>query len=118
MSELSHQVGLFLEEQAGKRCTVYYSDIVAHFGLPSLSIPWPYHPLSEIFEVLDQEDTMSNRPFRSAVVISKEREMPGNGFFEALERLRGIQTSNEQQRLEVFVRELEATFRYPWAIQS
>ncbi|HOW75102.1 MAG TPA: hypothetical protein P5102_09780 [Candidatus Competibacteraceae bacterium] len=117
MNEPSPQViGLFLEEQARKRRTVYYSDIVARFGLPPMDGLWLNHPLSEIFDVLDQEDAMSNRPFRSAVVISKERNMPGNGFFEALERLRGIQTSNEQ-RLEAFTRELEATFGYPWKIQ-
>lgn len=117
MSELSSQIGLFLENQARKKRTVYYSDIVARFGLPPMGALWSNHPLSEIFEVLDQEDTMSNRPFRSAVVISKERNMPGNGFFQALERLRGIQTSNEQQRMEAFRNELDATFGYPWTIQ-
>ena len=118
MSDLNPQmIGLFLEEQARNNRTVYYGDVVARFGLPPMDGAWLSHPLSRIFEVLDQEDAMSNRPFRSAVVISQERNMPGNGFFEALERLRGVQTSNEQQRLEAFVRELEATFRYPWAIQ-
>jgi hypothetical protein len=117
MSELSDQVGLFLEEKARNRRTVYYSDIVAHFGLPPMDGLWASHPLSRIFEFLDREDAMSNRPFRSAVVISKKRDMPGNGFFEALERFRGIQTSNEQQRLEAFRNERDATFGYPWTIQ-
>lgn len=109
------RIGLFLEERARNRRTVYYSEVVDRFGLPPLDGAWLSHPLSGIFEVLDQEDARNHRPFRSVVVISRQRNMPGDGFFEALGRLRGIQTSNEQQRLEAFSRELTATFDYPWA---
>jgi len=108
------QIGQYLEQLAKNKKTIFYSDLVAHFSLPSLKGAWSSHPLSEIFETLDQQDTIQNRPFRTSVVITKEGNMPGNGFFEALFRLKNIRTTNDLQRMSVFTAELNNAFSHPW----
>lgn len=108
------QIGQFLEQQAKKNKSIFYSDLVAHFSLPPLEGAWLSHPLSEIFEVLDQQDANQNRPFRTSVVITKEGNMPGNGFFEALSRLKNIHATNDSQRMSVFTTEINNAFSHPW----
>lgn len=108
------QVGSFLEQNALNNRTVHYSDLVNHFSLPPLDGAWSSHPLSQIFEVLDQQDANQNRPFRTSVVIAKETSMPGSGFFEALDRLKNIRAVNENQKIAVFNTEITNAFAYPW----
>ena len=108
------QIGKHLEKLAKKHMTCYYSDITAKFGLPFLDGAWDSHDLSKIFEILDQEDADKNRPFRTSVVISKEFNKPGPGYFAAMSRFKSKHTSTETQRDALWLNELSKTFAYKW----
>lgn len=84
------QVGAFLEERVrrlGGSSPIFYGDLAAHLSLPPVTDAWFTHPLCGIFEQLDVEDAKLVRPFRTALVISRERNMPGEGFFKTFLRL-------------------------------
>ncbi|MGE0357726.1 MAG: hypothetical protein AB7P08_12540 [Burkholderiales bacterium] len=104
----------FLEDKARRRRTIYYSELVAEFGLPPLDGAWVGHPLERAFDTLDREGADAKRPLRTSMVISKEKNMPGDGYFKALSELKGINAKSENQRLEVFSNELSATMNYKW----
>ena len=109
------QLGILLESTAKQRDVIHYSDIVQQYGLPPLDGAWSAHPLSQLFETLDQQDSLANRPFRTSVVVAKESGAPGNGFFEALNRLKGIQdpgTANAREA--IWLQEIQAAHNYPW----
>ena len=99
-----------LVEVARKRDLITYGALVNRLGLPPLDGAWAAHPLSKIFEALDQEDANAQRPFRTTVVVKESEKTPGGGYYEALERLKGIQARNALRKLEVFTRELQALY--------
>lgn len=110
-------VGEFLELKAKAKEIVTYQDVVIAFpDLPALNGDWNTHPLSKIFERLDQEDAQKKRPFRTSLVVRKDKQkrMPGNGFFEALERLKGICCRNEAARESAWITELNNVYNFPW----
>lgn len=107
-------IAAHLERAAKQQKTVFYGDLTAHFGLPPLDGAWSSHPLAAVFGVLDQEDAIAKRPFRTAVVVRREDRVPGDGFFQALELLRGIKARNSDKKLEVFIAELKAVYAFPW----
>jgi hypothetical protein len=108
-------IGAYLESQAKLRQIVNYGQLVSRFGLPPLDGAWAAHPLAAIFEVIDQQDAITNRPFRTALVVGVASGFPGGGFFEALERLKGVQDPRTQAAREaLWVSELNATHNYPW----
>lgn len=106
-------VGIFLENRArrlGGDAPIFYGDLAAHFGLPPVTEAWSAHPLSAMFEQLDQEDARTSRPFRTALVISRERNMPGEGFFKTFVRLRSPMPvpRTEQNKMKLFLEELNS----------
>ena len=108
-------IGKFLEKIASEKRLVNYGKVVSEFGLPEFDGPgWESHPLSQIFGVLDQEDAIARRPFRTSVVIPKNGERPGNGYFEMLESLKDIKCKSPAQRDEAWVKELQAAYEYQW----
>jgi hypothetical protein len=104
----------FLEDKARRKRTIYYSELATQFGLPPLDGAWVGHPLARAFDTLDREDAELHRPFRTSMVISKEKNMPGDGYFTSLFELKGIHAKSEKQRLEVFSQELSAAMNYKW----
>lgn len=109
------QLAALLEATAKRGDVIHYSDIVRQFGLPPLDGAWGAHPLSKLFEYIDQQDSTANRPFRTSVVVAKESGGPGSGFFEALERLKGIQDPRTPVAREaIWLREIQACYQYPW----
>src|SRR5258708_22215938 len=104
----------FLEDKARRRRTIYYSELVEQFGLPPLEGAWIGHPLERAFDALDREDAEAKRPFRTSMVISKEKNMPGDGYFTSLSELKGIRAKSEKQRLETFSQELAAAMNHKW----
>ena len=110
-------IGIFLETVAKAQRVVTYQDVVSSFNyLPPLKGNWNAHPLSAIFETLDQEDAYKKRPFRTSVVVKKDaaNRMPGAGFFDALERLKGIVCRNEAARQQAWIAELNAAHGFAW----
>jgi hypothetical protein len=110
-------VGTYLEAKlkARPQQTSNYTDVASRFGLPEFDGAWNAHPLSQIFEVLDQQDANANRPFRTSVVVGVSGNSPGSGLFEALERLKGIADPvTEIAREQLWITELNAAYGYPW----
>lgn len=104
----------FLEDKARRKRTIYYSELVEQFGLPALDGAWVGHPLERAFDTLDREDAAAGRPFRTSMVISKEKNMPGDGYFKSLFELKGVSAKSEKQRLEAFSQELIAAMNHKW----
>ena len=102
----------FLEEQARQSEPITYSDVIVNFpDLPPLTEAWLSHPLCSIFGELDREDFTNNRPFRTALVFGKESGLPGNGFFQMLERYRGRKLRKDEH-LTVWLAELDAIKKF------
>ena len=102
------EVGTFLEKVAASGNPINYGDVIARFpDLPPLAGAWLAHPLRGIFGELDEQDAVAKRPFRTAMVIAKERNMPGPGFFKTISRLRGRQILKSEE-LTVWTDELRA----------
>lgn len=113
----ANSIGKYLESvlKAKHKNTVNYSELTNKFNLPEFDGIWPAHPLCQIFEVIDQQDAIAQRPFRTSVVIGKNTNMPGPGFFEALHRLKRIPTpSKKEMREALWIKELNAAYAYPW----
>ena len=109
-------IGTFLESVARSKQLVTYQEIVTKFSLLPLHGNWNSHPLSQIFETLDQEDANKKRPFRTSVVVhtDKNNMIPGNGYFEALERLKSTPCRNEAARQAAWITELNAAYSFNW----
>ena len=113
------QVGAFLEERVrrlGGSAPIFYGDLAAHLSLPPVTDAWSAHPLCGIFEQLDVDDARLDRPFRTALVISRERSMPGEGFFQTYLRLhpniRPPKTDHDKMRL--YLDELNRVLSHSW----
>lgn len=105
MATNSKDIGLFLEEAAKAGKPIAYTDVVNNFrDLPDMNGAWLSHPLCYIFGELDEEDYAKGRPFRTAVVIARERNMPGPGFFGTVSRLRGCKLK-EAEHLQIWIKE-------------
>jgi hypothetical protein len=107
----ARQVGEFLEERVrrlGENAPIFYGDLANHLSLPPVTNAWSEHPLCAIFDQLDEDDAKHNRPFRTALVISRERNMPGEGFFKTYLRLHSqIQPpKTEAAKMRLYVDEL------------
>lgn len=108
-------IGPHLEAVAKARRVITYQDLINAFpSLPPLDWAWPAHPLSRIFESLDQDDALHHRPFRTSVVVTKANGEPGDGYFDALQRLKGVTCLNASARQAAWIAELNAAHAYPW----
>ncbi len=96
---MNAEVGRFLEQKAKLGNPIAYKDVVDAFPgrLPNFSGSWQGHPLSSIFGELDEQDHAANRPWRTALVVSRETGRPGQGFFDTIARLRGIDIAQEDR---------------------
>lgn len=107
-------IGRFLEGRArecGRDGILYYSDMLTEFpDLPPFTGPWPTHPLCDIFGELDVEDASRGLPFRTALVISPDTGVPGNGFFTMYVRHRDprARVRSDLERIAVHQRGLAA----------
>ena len=84
------KIGAYLKMVSRRQRTVTYGDLKNKFGLPDFDVPCSQHPLSQIFEILDQQDANAVRPFHTSIVITASGNGPGAGYFEALKRLKNI----------------------------
>jgi hypothetical protein len=97
----------YLEAKAKTDEFIYYSDLAARFGLPPMDGAWAAHPLCDVFGQLDQFDETNKRPYRTSLVIGKEANMPGQGFFDTLSGLRGTDLpKSEDQKYAVWLNEV------------
>ena len=116
----AEDIGRFLEDLARRKATTTYGHVVERFGLPPMEGAWAAHPLSAAFEYLDRQDAAASRPFRTAVVVRKDSNVPGNGFFESIARLKengGVPASTDRAKEKVWVEELNAAYAYTWPVR-
>jgi hypothetical protein len=109
-------IGPHLEAVSKARRLTTYQDLVSAFPtiLPALDGAWSAHPLSRIFEVLDQDDALHGRPFRTSVAFAKATGEPRGGYFEALGRLKGVNCQNAAARQAAWIAELNAAHAFAW----
>ena len=111
------QVGAFLEERVrrlGDDAPIFYGELAAHLSLPPVTDAWFTHPLCSIFEQLDIEDAKLGRPFRTALVISRERSMPGDGFFKTYLQLHPNvrPPKNDHDKMRLYLDELNGVIAH------
>jgi hypothetical protein len=108
----SKDVGLSLEKKCAMGDPIFYQQVVNEFpDLPPLTGNWKSHPLCSIFGDLDSEDHRKDRPFRTAIVCTKENGRPGPGFFEEASRLRS-RTILKADQDEFWITEFNAVCAY------
>lgn len=114
--KIENAIGSYLESVAKKGGLTSYGELVREFDLPQLDGAWTAHPLAQIFEAIDHQDAATKRPFRTSVVVVQNTNMPGAGFFEALERLKGMSDPRTPDgRLAVWTSEVNAAHAYAWS---
>jgi hypothetical protein len=65
------------------------------------------HSFSDMFGQFDRDDEANQRPYRTSLVISKEANMPGQGFFKTLSNLRGIDLpKSDEEKYKVWLKEV------------
>ena len=115
---MKSNISQYLIQVLQKKGITYYGDLITHFGLSELNGIWRSHPLCQIFADLDHEDAQANRPFRTSVVIGRQTNMPGDGFFETLQQLKQINDPvNTEARVAVWLKELKEAHQYPWSVE-
>lgn len=113
MSPDAERVARYLESRVTKRGVngvVFYNKLASNLGFPPVTEAWTSHPLSAIFDEIDNEDHARGAPFRTALVISEATKYPGAGFFKMMLRLRFPNRSNlsDQERMTLFLAEAQA----------
>ena len=76
-----------LMEVAKSREITYYSDIAPLVGL-DMSLPPDRNHIARILDEISRSESASGRPLLSAVVVLKDRNIPGEGFFTLAKELR------------------------------
>jgi hypothetical protein len=117
MSAMADKIGRYLESRAresGEERFVFYNDLAALFKLPEVDERWQQHPLCGIFDELDYEDNQKNRPFRTALVVSRAKNIPGPGFFKTVSLLRKPtpKLNTYFERMKFLGNELQALEKY------
>ena len=109
-------VAAFLEKRASlgrDRGPIFYNDCASTLGFPPVDQFWASHPLCGIFDALDREDVALRRPIRTALVVSKERGLPGKGFYSTLALLRGSSPATKlPQQMQLWSDELDKLVAY------
>ncbi len=111
------QVGALLEElvrKLGGNAYIYYGDLAAQLSLPPITDAWFTHPLCNIFEQMDVEDANLGRPLRTVLVISRERKMPGEGFFKTYLQLHPHvrPPKTDLEKMKLYIDELNRVSSY------
>ena len=119
-NSLTARVAEILDELARCGRMIFYSDLAARLGLAPITV-WKIHPLCGAFDVIDQEDGTNRRPFRTVLVVLKEKDKqrPGNGFYEAVVKYRHHPPArSDAEKWELFATESRAVYDYAKATSA
>jgi len=84
MSPDAQKVAEYLEDRVrrlGVEGVVTYGKLASHFGFPEITDAWRSHPLSQILEELDDDDSYNKRPFRTALIVKRGYVIRGDLVF-------------------------------------
>lgn len=100
-----------ITEVARKRGLIAYSDLIR--DVPEIEGPLS-HALAEMLGEIGQRCHSEGLPLLSALVVNKDKGIPGPGFFEAAVRLKLLTSSNAQARDEFWLRQVAKCHEH-WA---
>lgn len=89
-------------------CSVNYSDIAPMVGL-NMESAYDRNQIARVLDGISRAEHLAGRPLLSAVVIRKDENMPGNGFF-TLARGLGLHTKGDN--FEFWLAELRRVHDY------
>lgn len=102
-----------LLQQKRARAPVTYNQLADALGQPRVTDAWRSHPFCEAFGILDQEDALKKRPFRTSLIFSNASNMPGEGYFSALQTMKGmVIPRDERKRQTIYLKELGEAMSY------
>lgn len=104
-----------LIEAARKGDLVTYAEI-ARLAQINLEDPADRNSLAEILGKISTLEHHQGRPMLTAIVVSSEEHMPGNGFFDLARRLGVLHKTGKMSELEFFATETKKAFFY-WSLQ-
>ncbi len=106
-----HLMRLLREKRA--RAPITYNSLSDALGQPRVTDAWRAHPFCEAFGQLDHGDADAGRPFRTALVFNDAKNMPGEGFFFTLQKLKAIKVpKDEVKRHTIYLKELGEAVAY------
>lgn len=91
--------------------TTTYSDVAPYAGI-DIGNPHFGSPLGLILDEVNRVEYRQGRPLLSAVVILKDGNMPGRGFFECARELRRYSGKGDLEHLGFWVEELRRVHDY------
>jgi hypothetical protein len=97
-----------LKEVAFSGQVTYYSDIAPIVGL-DMSHPEDRNKISVLLDDISTFEHQNGRPLLSAVVVHRQDNIPGNGFFQMAQRV-GVYTGRDRDIF--FVEELRRVHDY------
>ncbi|MHC4463824.1 MAG: hypothetical protein ACYS30_20690 [Planctomycetota bacterium] len=104
---MKEQIREMLIKVAGHNNTISYSEVGEVVGL-DMANPGERSKLANTLDEINREEHERGRPLLSAVVVQKESQHPGRGFFELAREL-GKQKPNEDNQI-FFANELKRVF--------
>ena len=104
----THAIHEELIRVAKSESYVNYSDVAPMAGL-NMELAHDRNQIARILDGISQAEHNAGRPLLSAVVIRRDENMPGNGFFTLAKRL-GLHT--EGDNLEFWLSELRRVHDY------
>jgi hypothetical protein len=106
-----HLMQLLAEKRA--RAPITYNQLADALAQPRVTEAWRSHPFCEAFGKLDEEDAAAGRPFRTALVFNDAKNMPGEGFFYTLQRLKKVSVPKDPlKRQTIYMKELGEAVSY------
>ena len=103
-----HERLIEVAQGAQEKGYVYYSDVAPMAGL-NMDSPGDRNEIAAILDGISQAEHDAGRPLLSAVVIRRDENMPGTGFF-TLARALGLHT--EGDNLDFWLAELRRVHDY------
>ena len=100
-----------LRQVARARDTVFYSEIAPTVGIDTGN-PNFAALVGHILDEVNRVEFAQGRPLLSAIVISKENNMPGRGFFECARDLGRYSGKGDLEHLGFWVEELRRVHDY------
>lgn len=89
------------------RAPITYNQLADALEQPRVTEAWRSHPFCEAFDIMDKEDAAAGRPFRTALVFNDKKNMPGEGFFNTLQKLREVEIPKDEiKRQAIYMKEL------------